>query len=286
MDQKNKSKLIDGALVYMFCLLVTGLCCSLLLDRIGAFAVILAAAIDAAVVIAATKVSRIKTFAIFRYKKCAARASVASALVYGAAILLALPTVLFGELLVPSFAAAAFRLSNYMTLSELWQLPIMLFAVAYAYALLFEGYLYTRARSLGKDWLALLLTAAVAGLFRLDLYLILPIALLEAATVVARKWTDSLIMPTALQFFTAVFALGLTEIASIASKFETTAAAEMGVAQVCGLSLICVAAAISTILAALGIRGELKSMSARVKLCLVISAVVTLAVGCAVAGVG
>lgn len=283
MDQKNKSKLIDGALVYMFCLLVTGLCCSLLLDRIGALAVILAAAIDAAVVIAATKVSRIKTIAIFRYRKCTARASVASALVYGAAILLALPTVLFGELLVPSFAAAAFRLSNYMTLSELWQLPIMLFAVAYAYALLFEGYLYTRARSLGKDWLALLLTAAVAGLFRLDLYLILPIALLEAATVVARKWTDSLIMPTALQFFTAAFALGLTE---IASKFETTAAAEMGAAQICGLSLICVAAAISTILAALGIRGELKSISARVKLCLVISAVVTLSVGCAVASVG
>lgn len=283
MDQKNKSKLVDGALVYMFCLLVTGLCCSLLLDRIGGLAVILSAVIDAAVVIAATKAGRIKTFAIFRYKKCSARASVASALVYGAAILIALPTVLFGELLVPSFAAAAFRLSNYMTLSELWQLPIMLFAVAYAYALLFEGYLYTRARSLGKDWLALLLTAAVAGLFRLDLYLILPIALLEAATVVARKWTDSLIMPTALQFFTATFALGLTE---IASKFETTMAAEMGVAQVCGLSLICIAAAISTVLAAFGIRGELKNMSARVKLCLVISAVVTLAVGCAVAGVG
>lgn len=281
MDQKNKSKLIDGALVYMFCLLTTGLCCLLLLDYIGAFAVILSAVIDIAVVVAATKISRIKTSAIFRYKKSAVRASVASALVYGAAILVALPMVLFGELLVPSFAAASFRLSNYMTLSELWQLPIMLFAVAYAYALLFDGYLYTRARSIGKDTLAILLTALVAGVFRLDLYLMLPIAILEAATATARKWTDSLTMPTALQFFTAAFALGLTE---IASHFETTAAAEMGAAQVCGLSLICIAAAISTVFASLGIKGDLKKMSARIKLCLLIAAIVTLAVGCAIAG--
>lgn len=281
MDQKNKSKLIDGALVYMFCLLTTGLCCSLLLDHIGAFAVILSAVIDIAVVVAATKISRIRTGAIFRYKKSAVRATVASALVYGAAILVALPIVLFGELLVPSFAAASFRLSSYMTLSELWQLPILLFAVAYAYALLFDGYIYTRARSIGNDLLAILLTAAVAGLFRLDLYLMLPIAILEAATAMARKWTDSLTMPTALQFFTAAFALGLAE---IASHFETTAAAEMGTAQVCGLSLICVAAAISTIIAALGIKGNLKNMSPRVKIALIIAAVVTLAVGCAVAG--
>ncbi len=281
MDQKNKSKLIDGALVYMFCLLTTGLCCSLLLDHIGAFAVILSAVIDIAVVVAATKISRIRTGAIFRYKKSAVRATVASALVYGAAILVALPIVLFGELLVPSFAAASFRLSSYMTLSELWQLPILLFAVAYAYALLFDGYIYTRARSIGNDLLAILLTAAVAGLFRLDLYLMLPIAILEAATATARKWTDSLTMPTALQFFTAAFALGLAE---IASHFETTAAAEMGTAQVCGLSLICVAAAISTIIAALGIKGNLKNMSPRVKIALIIAAVVTLAVGCAVAG--
>lgn len=281
MDQKNKSKLIDGALVYMFCLLTTGLCCSLLLDHIGAFAVILSAVIDIAVVVAATKISRIRTGAIFRYKKSAVRATVASALVYGAAILVALPIVLFGELLVPSFAAASFRLSSYMTLSELWQLPILLFAVAYAYALLFDGYIYTRARSIGNDLLAILLTAAFAGLFRLDLYLMLPIAILEAATATARKWTDSLTMPTALQFFTAAFALGLAE---IASHFETTAAAEMGTAQVCGLSLICVAAAISTIIAALGIKGNLKNMSPRVKIALIIAAVVTLAVGCAVAG--
>lgn len=282
MDQKQKNKLIDAGLVYMVCLLATGLICTLTLPHIGMWAVVIAATLDIAVVIAATKLGHIRPAAIFCYGRTPAKTTLACALFYAAALLMSLPVILFGELLVPGFAATTFKLSDHATLSDWWLILLALILAAYAYALLFEGYVYTRTRKLGRGVLPLVLTAVAAGVFRLDLYIMLPVMLLEGAMLISRRLSGSLIMPTALQFFSSLYLLALTE---VGSKIDGTLASEMGATQVCGLSLICISAAITVVFCAMGLVGTLKKLTSAKKLALIITAVVTLAIGCAVASV-
>lgn len=280
MDQKQKNKLIDAGFVYMVCLLMTGIVCALALPHIGLWAIVIAAVLDIAMVVLATKLGHIRHTAIFCYGRTKTKTALASALFYAAALLLTLPVILLGELIVPGFAASTFRISDYATLSDWWLILLALVLAAYAYALLFEGYIYTRTRKIGRGVLSLILTAVAAGVFRLDLYMMLPVMLLEAAMLISRKLSGSLIMPTALQFFTSLYLLALTE---VGSKIDGTLASNMGAVQTVGLSLICLSAAITVAFCAMGLVGLLKKLTPAKKIAFIITAVVALAIGSAVA---
>lgn len=280
MNRIEKSKIADAAIVYMICLMLTGAAASFLLPYIGLWVLIFAFAADIAVVIAAVRIGHVKKEAVFRFGNSDFGSLIASVLVYSSALLIIVPIYLFGHLLVPNFAVSAFRVSDYVVSAGGWWLVALLTVVSStACAFLFEGYVYTRLRGIKSLPLRIATVAVVAGFFRLDLYVILPFMVAEAAIVISRRITGSLVMPIALQIITSVLAMSVTELTSDAERLPGVS---MGAMQVSGLAMICIAAAIAAGIAALAVKGKFGKLSLAFRLSAFILALVLVAVGCAI----
>lgn len=280
MNRIEKNKIADAAIVYMICLMLTGAAASFLLPYIGLWAPVLAFAADIAVVIAAVGIGHVKKEAVFRFGSSDFRSLTASVFVYSSALLIIVPIYLFGHLLVPNFAVSAFRVSDHVASARDWWIVALLTVMSStAYTFLFEGYVYTRLRGIKSVSLRIATVAVVAGFFRLDLYVILPCMVAEAAIVISRRITGSLVMPTALQIITSVLVMSVTELTSAAEKLPGVS---MGAVQVSGLALICIAAAITAGIAALAVKGKFGKLPLAFRLSAFILALVLVAVGCAI----
>ncbi len=280
MNRNDIYKITDAAIVYTLCLLQTGIVCSLFMKTIGLWAPLICAAADICIIAAAVRIGRIKPSAVFRFEKPSFKTGSTAALIYAAAILTAVPIFLLGHLIVPNFAAAAFRLTDYAAADKWWLVLLTVITAAVACAFLFEGYVYTRLRGIKNIFLRILAVSVAAGIFRLDMYIILPYVAVEFAILVIRQMSDSLVLPISLQIISAGLAISVSEIAVESSSIFGE---NMGVQQICGLSLVSLGAALTSVIGALAVDGKMKKMSPIVKTVLFTAAVAACALGCGIA---
>lgn len=240
MEKRDKQmRIADGAIVFMLCLLQMGLLGSLLLPGIGCWAILLCESLTLALTVFAARFTRLRSSAYLKFDRPKVGAICGSALLYAAAILAVIPVILFGHLLVPNFAASSFHILDYKASGWWMILLIPLFSSA-AETLLFEGYLYSRFRYLERPMLRILLISLLFAVYHIELYLLIPLILVECAILLIRERTDSMLIPAALHYVTGLLSISLLQ----ASDAETLLGAEMGSGQVTGLALIFLGAAI------------------------------------------
>lgn len=281
MEKRDKQmRIADGAIVFMLCLLQMGLLGSLLLPVIGCWAILLCESLTVALTVFAARFTRLRASAYLKFDRPKVGAICGSALLYAAAILAVIPVVLFGHLLLPNFAASSFHILDYKG-SAWWMLLLIPLFSSAAETILFEGYLYSRFRYFERPMLRILLISLLFAVYHIELYLLIPLVLVECAILLIRERTDSMLIPAALHYVTGLLSVSLLEASSSA---ETLLGAEMGGRQVSGLALIFLGAAIPVwLFGNLLLKGKRRATPVFIWI-LMITALVLVAFGCGISG--
>lgn len=281
MDVREKRmRIMDGAAVFMVCLLQMGLLSSLLLPQIGCFVILICEGLTAGLVILAARLTRLKSSAYLRFGRSSVGEICGGALLFTAAILAVIPLILFGHLLMPNFAQSSFHILDYKG-SDWWMLLLIPLFSAISETLLFEGYLYSRFRYLERPLLRILLLAGLYALYHIELYLLIPLTLTEFAILLIRERSDSMLIPAVLHYFTGLLSISLLQASASA---ESLLGSQMGGRQVSGLALIFLGAAIPVwLLGGTLLKGR-KKPTRLLTVILLIAALVLVAFGCGISG--
>lgn len=275
---KTKYKLMDAFFVWALCLLIFGIAGSLLSKVIGIWAYYLCEAAALGVVLLVAKLTGLKKKQLLAIGECKLSVTSGAALIWAGALLAAIPFFLFSHLLVPNFAVTCFHVYDY-TASHLAVAGFVLVA-ALSETLLFDGFLYQRVKGLSRGWLVALILGFAYGLYHLDLYVLLPLALVGIAIAYVRTKSNGLLLPFVLRLATVSLSLAYMQASDSA---EALAGSAMGILQVVGFAMIFVGAAIPA--GALGARilGGWKARSVFENYMIVIVAIVLIASGCGIA---
>lgn len=283
MDKRDmRMRAADGGIVFMLCLLQMGILGSLLIKPLGVYAILLCELLTVCITLGAAKWTRLKTSAYLKLARPDVRQICGASLLYAAALLVAIPLILFGHLLLPNFAASGFHIMNCRGYSIPLFLLILLVS-ALSETLLFEGYLYSRFRYLPGAFTRLLLISGIFALYHLEMTLILPLFAVEIVLIIIRERTGSMLIPFVLHFLTGLLSLTLMQAASPETPLP---GAEMGGLQVSGLALIFLGAAIPVLIFGnLLLRGR-KKATPLFTVILLSAALVLVALGCGISGMG
>lgn len=281
MEKREKRlRMADGVIVFLLCLLQMGILCLLLLPVIGCYAIPLCEGISLVIVLGAARLTRLKSSAYLRFGRPDLKQICGSALLFTAAVLAVIPLILFGHLLLPDFAQSGFHILDYKG-SDWWMILLIPLFSSISETLLFEGYLYSRFRYLERPALRILLIAALYGLYHLELYLLIPLIVVEAAILLIRERSDSMLIPAVLHYFTGMLSISLLQASSAA---ESLLGSQMGGRQVCGLALIFLGAAIPVrLFGGMLLKGKKKPTRLFVTI-LLVAALVLVAFGCGISG--
>lgn len=275
---KAKYKLIDAFFVWGLCLLVFGIAGSLLLPKIGIWAYYLCEIAAVAAVLLVAGKTGLKSKQLWSMGEAKLSLTAGAALVWAGTLLAAIPFFFFSHLLVPNFAVTCFHIYNY-TSSHVAVAGFILLA-AFSETLLFDGFLYQRVKGLSNVWLVSLILGLAYGLYHLDLYVLLPLALAGMGISYVRAHSGGLLIPFVLRLATVTLSLAYMQVSDSA---EALAGDAMGLLQVVGFAMIFVGAAIPA--GALGTRllGGWKARTVFENYMIVIVAIVLIASGCGIA---
>lgn len=281
MEKRDKQmRIADGAIVFMLCLLQMGLLGSFLLPAIGCWAILICETLTIALTVFAARFTRLRSSAYLKFDRPKVGAICGSALLYAAAILAVIPVILFGHLLVPNFAASSFHILDYKA-SGWWMILLIPLLASAAETILFEGYLFSRFRYLERPMVRILLISLLFAVYHIELYLLIPLILVECAILMIRERTDSMLIPAALHYVTGLLSISLLQASSSA---ERLLGSEMGGGQVTGLALIFLGAAIPVWLLGGLLLGGKRKATPIFTVILLSAALVLVAVGCGISG--
>lgn len=275
---KTKYKLIDAFFVWGLCLLIFGIAGTLLSSVIGIWAFYLCEVLAVGVVLIVAHKTGLKAKKYITPGESKLSLITGGALLWASALLAALPFFFFSHLLVPNFAVTCFHIYNYTT-SHLAVAGFILVA-SLSETLLFDGFLYQRVKGLSNRWAVYLILGFAYGLYHLDLYALLPLALAGIAISFVRAYSGGLVLPFVLRAATVTVSLAYLQVSDSA---EVLAGSAMGLLQVLGFAMIFIGAAVSA--GALGARliGGWKARTVFENCMIVIVSIVLIASGCGIA---
>lgn len=275
---KIKYKLLDAFFVWGMCLLIFAIVGGLLSSVIGIWAYYLCEAAAIGVVLFVAHRTGLKKKQLFAMGEHGFLLTSGAALLWAGALLAAIPFFFFSHLLVPNFAVTCFHVYDY-TASHLAVAGFVLLT-ALSETLLFDGFLYQRVKGLPSDWAVALILGIAYGLYRLDLYVLLPLVLAGTAITYIRAHSGGLLLPFVLRLVTATASYAYMQVSDSA---ELLAGSAMGILQVIGFAMIFVGAAIPA--GALGARfmGSWRARSVFENMMIVIIAIVLIASGSGIA---
>lgn len=283
MEKQDKlMRAADGGIVFMLCLLQMGILGSLLMESMGVYVILLCEVLTLCITVGAARLTRLKTSAYLKLTRPDVRQICGASLLYAAALLAVIPLILFGHLLLPNFAVSGFHIANCRGYSIPMFFLILLMS-ALSETVLFEGYLYSRFRYLPGAFTRILLISGIFAIYHLEMALLLPLFVVEIFLLIIRERTGSMLIPFVLHFLTGLLSLSMMQ---AASPEEVLMGVEMGGLQVSGLALIFLGAAIPVlILGNLLLRGN-KKATPLFTMILLAAALVLVALGCGISGMG
>ncbi len=275
LTKETKLKALDALVVYMGVLIISAVVGNLLYRLIGLPALYISRVLCFALPFVVAHKTRLKSRAWLKFEMPAQKEIFSSAMIFSAVLLLAIPILLFVQIIVPDFAVSCFHITDALEGYSLKILHIILLIAlsAISETLIFEGFIYTRMKGFPKAVCAVMIAFGYA-IFQLDLYTLLPIFIIELGIIYIRMKSRSLVVPTALHMVLSCLALAVRDYARSTEQLIGT---QMGVLQVFGLLLMFSGVSMLPLYAGARLAGDLKGRSAREKavailVCLVLSA--------------
>ena len=278
MDKHLKRiRIMDTLVLYLGCLILNLLLNSLLTGVIGVFARMLSMALVIFLVMISTKRTGQKFKSVFPMKEYKIKTALGTATVLSGTLLLAVPFVLLFHVIAPNFAVTGYHILDLSPngAKYLW-VTLLVVLTSLANTALFEGYLYQGLKPIENKavrfWLIPLLYAVFFG----DLYVFLPLFIMEIGILFVREQTGSVKLPFIMQIFSCSGAYALLQLSVKGSSFIGEGE---GALKIMGMAMIFMGVAALLLWASLSLLGKKNALTPFGKLLTVILFIIFLTIG-------
>ena len=278
--QLSKLKILDGMTAYIISLALFALAYVWGTDRVGVWALYIAAVLSIGAVIVLTKITGLKFSSVFSFTAPKKSEIVGCALALAAAFMLSMPLVLFSHLIAPNLAVTSFNI--YSVVDEkggTFVVILLVILLAVLENLLFDGYIYSRFKGIKNPLVRALTLSLMASLIRLDIYALTTVFVMSVAAFAVRKAGGSLSLALVVRLFEVSFVMAMTNVSATASQLLGNS---MGAVQVTGLSVIFLGIAIPAAAGASAVFGKLKNNGKIIGFLSGVLSIVFIAMGCGI----
>ena len=278
MDQHlNRIRIMDTLVLYLGCLILNLLLSALLTGVIGVFARMISAAAVIALVILGAKRTGQKLKNVLPMKLYKLKTALGAAAVLAGTLLLCVPCILFFHIIAPDFAVTGYHILELAPdgAKYLW-VTLLVLLTCLANTALFEGYLYQGFKPIENKAARFLLIPLFYALFFGDIYVFLPLFIMEVGIIFVREQTGSVKLPFIMQLFTTSGAFALLQLSAKDSSFLGE---NEGALKVLGMAMIFMGVAALLLWASLSLLGKKNALTPFGKLMTVVLFIIFLAIG-------
>ena len=278
MDKHLKRiRIMDTMVLYLGCLILTLLLNTFLTPVIGVFARMISMAAVIALVLVSTKRTGQKFSAVFPVKEYKIRSALGTATVLSGTLLLAVPFVLLFHIIAPNFAVTGYHIVDLSPSGAkyLWVCLLVLLTAA-ANTMLFDGYLHQGLKGIQNKIARFLLIPLLYAVFFGDLYVFLPLFIMEMGIRFVREQTQSIKLPFIMHLFSSSGAFALLQLSAKGSSFIGEAE---GALNIIGMAMIFIGVAALLLWASLSLFDKKNVLTPFGKLMTVVLFIIFLAIG-------
>ena len=227
---------MDSLLVYTFCLVLTLVINLLLTPKIGVFARMISCLSVITVTCFTLKRSRMSSKTVFPSEAYTVKTAIGVGSVLAGVILLSVPALLLFHIVAPDFAITGFHVLDQSPEpgKYFWTAALIILS-AIANTVLFDGYLYTNFKNPQKPFVQVLFCSVTYTLFFADIYLLIPLAIVEGGICYVRAKTENIKLSFIMQLFASSGAYGVLQ---FSSKSSTFFGENEGAAKIIGMAMI------------------------------------------------
>lgn len=278
MDKQLKRiRVMDTWVLYLACLISSLLINTLLEGVLGIFARILSQIIVICAVLVATKKTGQKAKNVFPTKRYSVKNAIGAAVVLAGTLLLCIPCVLLFHLIAPNFALTGYHILDLAPSAAKYFWVILLIVLcSISNCLLFDGYLFSGFKYAENKAVRFFGVAAMYAVFFGDLYVLIPLFIMEVGICFVRAYTESLKLTFIMQLFSSSAAFSLLQITAKQSSFLGE---NEGVAKVLGMAMIFIGVSALLLWWSTSLLGKKDTLTPFGKLMSVVIFIIFLAIG-------
>lgn len=278
MDKHLKRiRVMDTWVLYLACLILTLLINTLLTGVLGIFARMISQAAVIALVIFGAKRTGQRFKNVFPMKNYKLKTAIGASAVLAGTLLLSVPCILLFHLIAPDFAITGYHIVDLAPSGAKYLWVVMLVVLtAFANTALFEGYLYQGFKPIENKAAKIFLIPLLYAVFFADLYVFLPLFIMELGILFVREQTGGIKLSFIMQIFTSSAAYALLQLSAKGSSFLGE---NEGALKIVGMAMIFIGVAFLLLWMSTSLLGKKNTLTPFGKLMTVLLFIVFLAIG-------